>query len=116
MTNSNRLGAIRVLIFTVLVPAFTAPSWAQTRAPILDQIARAYGLDSFAQVEAIRYTWNGEITGLFKVSRAWEWEPKTGKVSYQGPDKDGKPIKVTYMRSENQRRCEEANRCRVHQR
>ena len=28
----------------------------------------------------IRYTWNGEISGVFKLSRAWEWEPKTGKV------------------------------------
>ncbi|MGC2060628.1 MAG: hypothetical protein WA653_20350, partial [Candidatus Sulfotelmatobacter sp.] len=36
----------------------------------------------------------------FKVARAWEWEPKTGKVSYEGKDKDGKPVKVTYMRSE----------------
>jgi hypothetical protein len=34
------------------------------------------------------------------VARAWEWEPKTGKVTYEGPDKDGKPVKVTYMRSE----------------
>ncbi len=52
------------------------------------------------QVEAIRYTWNGEITGLFKASRTWEWEPKTGKVTFEGKDKDGKPVKVTYMRSE----------------
>jgi hypothetical protein len=47
-------------------------------------------------VEAIRYTWNGEIPGLFKLSRVWEWEPKTGKVSYEGIDKAGKPVKVSY--------------------
>ena len=29
-----------------------------------------------------------------------EWEPKTGKVSYEGKDKDGKPVKVSYVRSE----------------
>src|SRR5260370_25629801 len=29
-----------------------------------------------------------------------ELEPKTGKVSYEGTDKDGKPVKVPYMRSE----------------
>jgi len=34
------------------------------------------------------------------VSRSWVWEPKTNKVSYEGKDKDGKPVKVTYMRSE----------------
>ena len=99
MTSSSRVKTmIRAVAFGVLVLAAT--SWAQTRPPILEQIAKTYGLDSFGQIEAIRYTWNGEITGLFKLSRAWEWEPKTGKVSYEGKDKDGKPVKVTYMRSE----------------
>src|SRR5260370_8228920 len=51
-------------------------------------------------MEAIRCTWNGEIPGLFKLAHAWEWEPKTDKVSYEGKDKDGKPVKVTYMRSQ----------------
>ena len=75
-------------------------SWAQQRAPILDQIAKTYGIDSWDQVEAIRYTWNGEITGLFKAAHKWEWEPKTNKVSYEGKDKDGKPVKVSYVRTE----------------
>ena len=94
----TRSATIRLLVFGALV--FVTTSWAQTRPPILDQIVKTYGLDSFGQVEAIRYTWNGEIPGLFKVSHAWEWEPKTGKVSYEGKDKDGKPVKVTYMRSD----------------
>jgi hypothetical protein len=89
---------IPLLVFGVLV--VTATSWAQTRPPILDQIAKTYGLDSYGQIEAIRYTWNGEIPGIFKLAHMWEWEPKTGKVSYEGTDKDGKPVKVTYMRSE----------------
>ena len=80
--------------------SLAATSWAQTRPPILEQIAKTYGLDSYGQIEAIRYTFNLEIPGLFKLSRTWEWEPKTGKVSYEGKDKDGKPVKVTYMRSE----------------
>ncbi|HEY6304710.1 MAG TPA: hypothetical protein VIX14_16750 [Terriglobales bacterium] len=98
MTNSSRATMIRLLAFGALVLAAT--SWAQTRPPILEQVAKTYGLDSFGQIDAIRYTWNGEITGLFKLSRTWEWEPKTGKVSYEGKDKDGKPVKVTYMRPE----------------
>jgi hypothetical protein len=98
MKNSSRMSIIGVLGFAVLV--LGATSWAQQRPPILEQIAKTYGLDSWGQVEAIHYTWNGEITGLFKTSRAWEWEPKTGKVSFEGTDKDGKPVKVTYMRSE----------------
>lgn len=27
-------------------------------------------------------------------------EPKAGRVTYEGKDKDGKPVKVTYLRSE----------------
>jgi hypothetical protein len=34
------------------------------------------------------------------LSRAWTWEPKKDQVSYEGKDKDGKPVKVTYIRSE----------------
>jgi hypothetical protein len=98
MTKSNRLPMVRLLVFAVLIPAAT--SWAQNRPPILEQIAKTYGLDSFGQIESIRYTWNGEIPGVFKLSHVWEWEPKTGKVSYEGKDKDGKPIKVSYVRSE----------------
>ena len=79
-----------------LVLFLAAASWAQQRDPIIENIAKAYGIDSYGQVEAIRYTWNGEIPGLFKLSRMWEWEPKTGKVSYEGPAKDGKAIKVSY--------------------
>jgi hypothetical protein len=78
------------------VLVLTPTSWAQTRPPIAEQVAKTYGFDSWGQVEAIRYTWSGEVTGLFKVSRTWTWEPKTGMVTYEGPDKSGKPVKVTY--------------------
>ncbi len=57
-------------------------------------------VDSWDKVEAIRYTWNGEITGLFKAAHKWEWEPKTNKVTFEGTDKDGKPVKVTYVRTD----------------
>jgi hypothetical protein len=98
MTNSSRVTISGFMGFWVLV--LVATSWAQSRPPILEKIASTYGLDSYGQIEAIRYTWSGEIPGLFKVSHVWEWEPKTGKVSFEGSDKDGKPIKVTYLRSQ----------------
>jgi hypothetical protein len=98
MTNSSRITMVCLLGLAVLVLAAT--SWAQSRPPIVEQIAKTYGLDSFGQIEAIRYTWNGEITGLFKIAHAWEWEPKTAKVSYEGKDKDGKPVKVSYDSSQ----------------
>ncbi len=84
--------------FVVLILA--GMSWAQQRPPILEKIAKAYGLDSYGQIDAIHYTWNGEIPGIFKLAHAWEWEPKTGKISFEGKDKDGKPVKVSYMSSQ----------------
>jgi hypothetical protein len=89
---------IRFLGLAVMI--FAATSWAQTRSPIIEDIGKAYGIDSFGQIDAIRYTWNGEIPGVFKLSHVWEWEPKTGKISYEGKDKDGKPVKVSYVESE----------------
>jgi hypothetical protein len=98
MTNANRVMRIGFLAFAVLL--LSANSWAQQPPPILEKIAKTYGLDSWNKIEAIRYTWNGEIPGLFKVAHAWEWEPKTGKITYEGKDKDGKPVKVTYDSSQ----------------
>jgi hypothetical protein len=98
MTNPNRATKIGFLAFAVLLLA--ASSWAQQRPPILENIAKTYGLDSWNQIEAIRYTWRGEIPGVFKLAHTWEWEPKTGKVTYEGKDKDGKPVKVTYDSSQ----------------
>ena len=97
MTNAKRLPMFRLLAVAMLI--LTSTCWAQNRPPIVEQIAKAYGLDSFGQIDAIRYTWNAQFPGV-NVSRSWVWEPKTNKVSYEGKDKDGKPVKVTYMRSE----------------
>ena len=95
----SRLDVIRVLAFNILL-ILPATLGAQQRAPILEQIAKTYGIDSWNQIEGIRYTWNGEITGVFKLSHKWEWEPKTNKVSYEGKDKDGKPVQATYVRTD----------------
>ncbi len=97
----KKLGhSIRISLVFLGVLLFVAASSPQTRPPILEQIANTYGLASYGQIEAIRYTWNAEITGLFKASHKWEWEPKTGKISYEGTDKNGKPVKVTYDSSQ----------------
>src|SRR5439155_22302113 len=60
-------------------------------------MAKTYGLDAFGQVEAIRYTFNLQVPGV-NLSRSWVWQPKTDHVSYEGKDKDGKPVQVTYQR------------------
>ena len=99
MTNSGWGKALPLLLLVGAI-FLTATSWAQQRAPVIDQVAKTYGIESYGQIDAIRYTWNGEIPGLFKLSRTWTWEPKTNKVTYEGKDKDGKPVKVTYVRTE----------------
>ncbi|MGB8113653.1 MAG: hypothetical protein WCF22_07755 [Candidatus Sulfotelmatobacter sp.] len=92
MTNSGPR-VIRLLVFAVLF--LSATSWGQTRPPIAEAIAKACGVDSWDQVEVIRYTWNAQFPGV-NVAHAWVWEPKTGQVTYEGKDKSGKPVKVTY--------------------
>ncbi len=99
MTNLSRLDVIRLFAFGMLLVIHPGASWAQQRPPIAEQMAKTYGLDSFGQVEGIRYTFNAEFPGV-KLSRAWEWNPKTDTVSYEAKDKEGKPLKVTYQRSQ----------------
>jgi hypothetical protein len=107
MTKLGSLKTISFLLPGVLVIAVTSCSHkppvaeqpAGSSSSLREQIAKTYGLDSFGQVEAIRYTWNAQFPGV-NVSRAWIWEPKTNQVSYEGKDKDGKPVKVTYLRSQ----------------
>ena len=78
MTNLSRLAAFLPLSVLLIAPAI---SGAQQHAPIAQQIGKAYGVDSFGRVEAIRYTFN---IPAFKLSRTWVWEPKTDTVSYEG--------------------------------
>jgi hypothetical protein len=94
MTNAGRVRLISFLAFVMLALAGT--SGAQ-KPPIVEQMAKAYGIDSWGQIDAIRYTFN--IPG-FKLTRTWTWEPKADRVTYEGKDKDGKPVKVTYVRSQ----------------
>src|ERR1700674_2304312 len=77
---------------------FVAASLAQEKPDIRHQIADAYGLSSWSQVEQIRYTFNVDA-GVRKVARTWTWDTKNDKVTYEGPDSAGKPTKVTYSRA-----------------
>ena len=86
-------------LLPMVVLLFAATSWAQARSPIAEQLAKTYGLDSFGQIDAIRYTFNLDIPGL-KISRMWTWEPQANRVTFEGKDKAGNPVKVTYVRSQ----------------
>lgn len=70
-------------------------SRGQQLPPLAEQMAKTYGLDSFGEVAAIRYTWSKGT-----ISRTWIWQPQTDTVTYEGKDKDGKPVKVSYRRSD----------------
>ena len=110
MTTLGQSNKIRFLIFFALILAVASCSQKQQPQPAaeqttktqpltIEQIARTYGLDQFGQVEAIRYTWNAQFPGV-NISRKWGWEPKKDQVTYEGKDKNGKPVKVTYLRSQ----------------
>jgi hypothetical protein len=97
MTNFGRATRICFLLIGVLV--FAAAARAQTRPAIAKQIADVYGLDSFEHIEAIRYTFHLEAPG-HNLSRSWVWEPTTDQVSYESKDKSGRPVRITYVRSQ----------------
>jgi len=98
MTSATRVSVIGVLLIGVLsLPARVS---AQQRAPVADEIAKVYGFGSWGQVDAIRYTFTLDGGPKLKLKRTWTWEPKLDQITYEGPDKDGKPLKVTYKRSE----------------
>ena len=90
---------MRLLAFSILPLILPVTSWAGQRPAIAEEMAKTYGLDSFGQIEGIRFTFDAELPGL-KLSRSWEWNPKTDTVSYQGKDKTGKPVTATYQRSQ----------------
>jgi hypothetical protein len=110
MANSSGSGTIRLLALPVLALVLAATSRADQIPPAAEQMAKTYGLDSWGQIEGIRYTWNAEVpgsvkpfdggSGTIKVARKWEWDPKTDTVSFEGNDMQGNPLKVTYKRSQ----------------
>jgi hypothetical protein len=98
MTSATRVSVIGVLLIGVL--SLPARASAQQRPPIADEIAKAYGFDSWSKVDAVRFTFALDAGPKFKLHRTWIWEPKADQITYDGPGKDGKPFKVTYKRSD----------------
>jgi len=97
MTKSFRSITICCLVGGLLFLA-AGTSRAQTRPPDVEQLAKTYGLDSWGQIDAVRYTFDLAIPSLkLTLSRTWTWEPKTGNVTYETKDKDGKPVRVCFL-------------------
>ena len=99
MTQSRRATMLALLLLGVLILAASSCSRSPERPAVATELAKTYGLDSWEQIDRIRYTFNAEFPGV-NLSRSWAWQPKTGEVSYEGKDKEGKPVKATYVRSQ----------------
>jgi len=97
MKNPRRVSVISLLAFVSLL--FPGAARAQQRPAIAERTAKEFGIDSFGQIEAIRYTFSANF-GTVQISRTWTWEPKAGRVTYEAKDRSGNPVKVTYLRSE----------------
>jgi len=61
-----------------------------------EELADAYGLKHFDQVEELRYTFNVQLPDRV-ISRAWSWEPKQDRVTFRGTAEQGGS--VVYERS-----------------
>jgi hypothetical protein len=96
--NFSPLNLIHIMVFGLLLILPEAYG-AQQLPPIAEQMAKTYGLDSFNQVQGIRYTFNLKLPGLTR-SETWEWDPGTNTITYDGKDNSGNPVKVTYQRSQ----------------
>ena len=94
----NPISGLNLLFLAVMLLALPMASRAQD-TPIAQQVAKTFGIDSFGQIETMRYTWNVDFPDGRKIANKWEWSPKTDTVSYEGKDKAGNPVKVTYQRS-----------------
>lgn len=64
---------------TLLSAVVAPPAAAGEAQDLAREVARAYGLERFREVTALRYTFNVEI-GERKVRRSWEWHPRARKV------------------------------------
>lgn len=96
MTNQNLMKTGPLALAMLFIAAIAG---AQNCPPAAERIAKAYGLDSWKEIESIRYTFNVDFPGR-KASRTWTWEPIADRVTYEGKDKAGNPVKVTYVRSQ----------------
>lgn len=65
------------------------------RNPEAARIAKAYGIQQFDRIEAIRYTFNVKLPDR-TLSRSWVWEPGPNRVTFTPNGADAEP--VTYAR------------------
>jgi hypothetical protein len=91
------MGAISLLI--VLSASSKEYPQEELNSKALPQwIANKYGIEAFANISSISFTFNVHNKDV-NAKRSWIWEPKTGKVTYHGPDQNGKDTDFSYNRN-----------------
>jgi len=91
MTNSKILKSRtmkKIFFLPCILLSFLSACQQQASTPdtLPMQVAKAYGFENFAQVNAIGYTWNVQRDSATVVSRTWKWNIKDSTVSYAGAD------------------------------
>lgn len=64
-----------------------------------NRIAAAYAVDAFAQIDALRFTFNLQLENKH-VQRSWIWQPGRDEVTYTGLDPNGEPLTLTFRRAQ----------------
>ncbi len=63
--------------------------------PMSEQVALASGIDQWEEVKLVKFTFNVDRNEKTLVSRAWEWNPKSGQVTLTVND-----TSITYNRNQ----------------
>ena len=71
---------------------------APSAPPLAEKVAKAYGVDKFDTIDAIKFTFNIQ-KGDVHVKREWTWEPLTRKVTFHGKGASGDTMTYSYDQS-----------------
>jgi len=92
----NRLNFRALMVGGMTIALLGAcAGWQRAGSP-REQLADAYGLKNFEQVEELRYTFNVQLPDRV-ISRVWSWEPKKDRVTFRGTAEQGGTVE--YERS-----------------
>jgi hypothetical protein len=91
--NSSIKHLLILLMLSIAAACSTVDNKAG-EADIRQKVAEAYGIQSFGQIEQMRYTFNVQAGDKY-VSRSWVWQPKMDEVTFTAGS-NAQPI--TYSR------------------